>query len=118
VPRTTVDIDHRLIPPYAGAMTQAPLTLRRWTRVEYERLADLGAFDREQKGCLYARALAQDYWIVNLVDHVLEVYREPAVDPAAPYGWRYTFRRTLAPRDTIVPLALPAVRLGVAELLA
>src|SRR2546422_7992948 len=26
-------------------MKQAPLTLRRWGRVEYERLADLGAFD-------------------------------------------------------------------------
>jgi len=26
-------------------MKQAPLTLRRWRRVEYERLADLGAFD-------------------------------------------------------------------------
>ena len=28
-------------------MAQAPLTLRRWTRLEYERLVDLGAFDRE-----------------------------------------------------------------------
>src|SRR5262249_5256083 len=26
-------------------MKQAPLTLRRWRRVEYERLVDLGAFD-------------------------------------------------------------------------
>src|SRR5689334_17456441 len=28
-------------------MGQAPLTLRRWTRVEYERLVDLGVFDRD-----------------------------------------------------------------------
>src|SRR4030095_4975820 len=33
--------------PTLSAMAQAPLTLRRWTRVEYERLVDLGAFDRE-----------------------------------------------------------------------
>jgi hypothetical protein len=26
-------------------MKQAPLTVRRWKRVEYERLVDLGAFD-------------------------------------------------------------------------
>jgi hypothetical protein len=26
---------------------QAPLTVRRWTRVEYDRLVELGAFDRE-----------------------------------------------------------------------
>ncbi|MBI1728645.1 MAG: Uma2 family endonuclease [Candidatus Rokubacteria bacterium] len=38
--------------------------------------------DREDKGSLYARAGIGDYWIVNLVDRVLEVYREPG--PARP----------------------------------
>src|SRR5436190_16797854 len=33
--------------------------------------------DREHKGSLYARAGLGDYWILNLVDRVLEVYREP-----------------------------------------
>jgi Uma2 family endonuclease len=47
------------------------------------------AIDREHKGSLYARAGLTDYWIVNLVDRVLEVYREPVADPAAPFGWRY-----------------------------
>ena len=28
-------------------MTQAPLTLRRWKRVEYDRLVDLGVFEGE-----------------------------------------------------------------------
>jgi hypothetical protein len=31
----------------------------------------------------------KDYWIVNLVERVLEVYREPVTDAASPYGWRY-----------------------------
>src|SRR5437762_6277686 len=35
--------------------------------------------DRERKGSLYARAGLPDYWIVNLENRVLEVYREPAV---------------------------------------
>ena len=30
-----------------------------------------------------------DYWIVNLVDEVLEVYRDPVADPASLHGWRY-----------------------------
>jgi Uma2 family endonuclease len=30
-------------------------------------------FDRRSKGSLYARGGVQDYWIVNLVDRVLEV---------------------------------------------
>src|SRR5262245_40105917 len=34
------------------------------------------ALDREHKGSLYARAALADYWIVNLLDQVLEVYRE------------------------------------------
>src|SRR6266498_1801107 len=33
--------------------------------------------DRGDKGSLYARAGIADYWIVNLVDGVLEVLREP-----------------------------------------
>jgi len=190
-------------------MAQAPLTLRRWTRPEYERLVDLGAFDREpvellggqlivaepqgsyhvtavgmigsrlgtvlprdwivrmqaplaleeesapepdlavvpgtwadyrhahptsaalivevadsslafdrdQKGSLYARARVADYWIVNLVDRVLEVYRDPGPDPTAAYGWRYRFLLTLSPAEDVPPLALPGVRLNVGELL-
>jgi hypothetical protein len=47
-------------------------------------------FDRAQKGSLYARAGIADYWIVNLVDHVVEVYRDPGPDLTAPFGWRYS----------------------------
>jgi hypothetical protein len=28
----------------------------------------------------------RDYWVVNLVDRVIEVFRDPAPDPAAPHG--------------------------------
>jgi Uma2 family endonuclease len=190
-------------------MAQAPLTVRRWTRIEYERLVDLGAFarepvelvggqlivaepqgsyhvtavgmiasrlgavlppgwivrlqaplaldaesapepdiavvpgtwadyreahpstaaltvevadsslafDRDDKGSLYARARLADYWIVNLVARMLEVYRDPTPDPAALYGWRYRSRLTLSPADTVAPLAVPDVRVPVAELL-
>ncbi len=47
------------------------------------------ALDREHKGSLYARAGLADYWIVNLPERALEVYRDPEPDPAAPFGWRY-----------------------------
>lgn len=47
------------------------------------------AFDREIKGSLYARAGIQDYWIVNLIDRALEVYRDPAPDASAPHAWSY-----------------------------
>jgi len=44
------------------------------------------AFDREHKGSLYARARVEDYWIVNLVERVLEVYRHPEPDASAIHG--------------------------------
>jgi len=190
-------------------MTQAPLTLRRWKRVEYDRLVDLGVFegepleliggqlivaepkgayhisavstaeyalravlppgwivrtqlplslddesepepdlvvvagrpadyreahparpalavevadsslhfDRHRKGSLYARAGIEDYWIVNLVDHVLEIYRDPSPDPSALYGWRYRSVTTLPPPAFAVPRAFASSRIAVADLL-
>jgi Uma2 family endonuclease len=75
------------------------------------------AFDRAYKGSLFARAGIQDYWIVNLVDRVLEVYRDPVADAAAVYGWRYRTVTPLAPRDVVAPLAFTSSRLAVADLL-
>ena len=75
------------------------------------------AFDRGHKGSLYARAGVADYWIVNLVDEVLEVYRGPALDRSADFGWRYLDVQALRPGATIAPLARPHVTVAVAELL-
>ncbi len=74
-------------------------------------------FDREHKGSLYARAGVGDYWIVNLVDRVLEVYRDPVPDPSAPYGWRYGSVQTQTPPALVSPLALPSIRIAVTDLL-
>jgi len=74
-------------------------------------------FDREGKGSLYARAGIEDYWIVNLVDRVLEVYRDPAPDASAAYGWRYRSVTRLMPPAVVVPLALASRRIAVADLL-
>ena len=75
------------------------------------------SFDRQHKGSLYARAGVQDYWIVNLVDGVLEVYRDAAPDASAPYGWRYRSLQTLSPPALVAPLVLPSSPIPVAALL-
>ena len=75
------------------------------------------ALDRAHKGSLYARAGITDYWIVNLVGGALEVYREPGVDPAAPFGWRYGAVEELGRGASVSPLALPGVHIRVADLL-
>ena len=74
-------------------------------------------FDRGHKGSLYARAGLADYWIVNLVDEVFEVYRGPALDRSAEFGWRYLDVQALRPGATVVPLARPDVTVAVADLL-
>lgn len=73
--------------------------------------------DREHKGSLYARAGIEDYWIVNLVDRVLEVHRRPVEDAAAPFGWRYGAREVLEAGASVAPLAAPDARVLVADVL-
>jgi len=75
------------------------------------------AFDRNVKSSLYARARVPDYWIINLVDRVLEIYREPAAAGEAPFGWRYGQIQTLRSGDSVSALALPSTRIAAADLL-
>ena len=74
------------------------------------------AFDRVRKGALYARAGVADYWVLNLVNDVLEVYREPVRTPSSRGGWKYASVRLLKRNATIAPLAARA-RIRVAALL-
>lgn len=73
--------------------------------------------DRQRKGSVYARAGLTDYWVLNLVDRVLEVYREPVADSAAPFGWRYGRLEMLGADADVTPLAAPAASIPVARLL-
>jgi len=42
------------------------------------------AGDRTEKARIYARAGIETYWIVNLVDHQVEVYTQPTGPSASP----------------------------------
>ena len=58
--------------------------------------------DRVIKQRIYARSGVQDYWIVNLVERVIEVYREPS-------GERYASLQRFAAGDTLTLLAFPDI---------
>jgi putative restriction endonuclease len=75
------------------------------------------AFDRKGKASLYASGAIADYWIVNLVQRQLEVYRNRVADPAARFGYSYSDRTILDPGDFASPLALPQARVAVNDLL-
>jgi Uma2 family endonuclease len=75
------------------------------------------AFDREHKGSLYARAGIADYWIVNIRDRRLEVYRDPVPDAGARFGWHYGRAVTLTADESIAPLAADGAAVIVGDLL-
>ena len=66
--------------------------------------------DRLSKARIYAGAGIPEYWIVNLVERQLEVFREPT-------SVGYARTRILALGDSIAPLACPGTLVSVADLL-
>jgi hypothetical protein len=66
---------------------------------------------------LYARAGIREYWIVNLAERLVEVYRDPVPAPSQPYGWSYGSVSRRVAADSLTPLFAPAARVLVADLL-
>lgn len=74
-------------------------------------------FDRGVKACLYASARIQEYWVVNLVERVVEVHRDPRPDPGQPFAAAYALVERRAEGDPISPTAAPAGVIQVVDLL-
>jgi Uma2 family endonuclease len=75
------------------------------------------AFDRTWKMSIYARAGIPDYWIINLPDRLLEVYRDPGPDTAALVGYAYRQRLSFGPDDRVTLVAMPDATVAVRDLL-
>lgn len=67
-------------------------------------------FDREDKLAIYAEAGIGEYWIVNLLEGAIEVYRDPA-------GLEYRSRRVVAPGESVSLLHLPDVAIAADDVL-
>jgi Uma2 family endonuclease len=72
------------------------------------------ALDRGPKSLVYAGAGIADYWIVNLVEGLVEVRRSPRKGTR---GATYRSVRKLDRTAAIAPLALPGASVRVADLL-
>lgn len=66
--------------------------------------------DRTEKIPAYGRFGIQEVWIVNLVDRVVEVHREPNFSG-------YSNVKILRPGDKALPLAFPDIMVDIAQLL-
>jgi Uma2 family endonuclease len=65
--------------------------------------------DRTDKLAIYAEAGIADYWIVNLIDRQIEVYRQP-------HGRSYQEKTVHGKSQAVFPLALPAAEITPARL--
>ena len=66
--------------------------------------------DRMLKTALYARAEVPEYWIVNLAERVVEVYRDPQGD-------RYSSMSTHPAGETLRPVSFPDIEIPIADVL-
>lgn len=72
-------------------------------------------YDRTVKGSLYAKSGVQEFWLLNLRERRLEVFREPVSMPDQTFGYRSL--RIYLPDETVNPLAKPDAQIKVADLL-
>lgn len=87
-----------------SGMTQHPTTAHLVIEVAETSLRK----DEAVKAPLYARAAVPEYWIVNLVDRIVDVYTEPT---ATGYRNRRRYDRV----ETISLVAFPDITLSVAD---
>jgi len=74
--------------------------------------------DSGSKLRLYARAGIADYWIVNLRENRVEVYRKPENPTGKESGWRYASVNHLAIGETVAMLKRPRAKFEVEGMLA
>lgn len=68
------------------------------------------SYDRERKRRAYALAGITEYWLINLSDYRLEIFRNPV-------GELYQYHLILAPGESVAPLTHPKRLITVQELL-
>jgi Uma2 family endonuclease len=73
--------------------------------------------DRTRKAGLYAAGLIPEYWIVNLRQRQLEVFRDPIQDATARWGGRYVTTFIVPADGHVEPLCAPGKQVAVRDLL-
>ena len=71
--------------------------------------------DKDIKLPRYAASGIEEVWIVNLVDNIIEVYREPLVLADGTAGYRT--RRDFVKGDTLTPQAVPSLEIAIDDVL-
>ncbi len=71
--------------------------------------------DRTTKAALYAEHLIEDYWIVNLKERCVEIYRRPEVNSGGSFS--YAEKIVYGENESVAPLAKPKSKIKIADIL-
>jgi Uma2 family endonuclease len=74
-------------------------------------------FDTTTKAELYATANVPDYWVIDLENRQLLVYRDPVPLPMGLGATAYRTHRVFGPTESVTPLAAPHASVSVGDLL-
>jgi Uma2 family endonuclease len=75
------------------------------------------AYDLGDKSNLYAAGGIEDYWVLDLNNRELHVFRNPVRDASAPHGFRYRTHSTFDSAAIVNPLADPKASIRVVDLI-
>ncbi len=75
-------------------------------------------FDKTTKQSLYASMNVPDYWVLDLENRQLLVYRQPVADETAKFGHCYESLSTIAADGQVFSLEKPEEKLAVGEMLS
>jgi Uma2 family endonuclease len=75
------------------------------------------SIDTTTKAELYATAGVPEYWVIDLVNRQLLIFRSPQALPAGLGATAYKTHLTFGPTDSVSPLAAPNATIRVADLL-
>lgn len=75
------------------------------------------AYDTGDKASLYAAAGIPDYWVVDLENRRVIVFRDPQTDAAMKYGHGYASATAYGPSNSFSPLSVSTAKVTAAELL-
>ena len=77
----------------------------------------VSSFDTGEKASLYAAAGIADYWVIDVVNRRVVVFRTPTPDAKQKYGHGYASVNVLLPGQSLAPLAAPGSLVEVNDLL-
>jgi Uma2 family endonuclease len=75
------------------------------------------SYDRGRKASLYAAMGVPDYWVLDLNNRQLWVYRLPVVDESIQFGHHYSQIEAISSEGHVAPLEKPDMKIAVADML-